>query len=154
MIKKTKVIVFILVLMCSMTVLLPKSYADSVGVIQNRTIEDIVNKYNERPFRLARSSKTVEYDVQPSSSYPYVAGKVKDQYLQEALDGLNFIRYLVGLPDDIYLDQTYIDYTQHGAVLLAAIDELTHGPYKPDDMSNEFYDIAYKGPSQSNCGKG
>ncbi len=152
--KRTKVIVFILVLMCSMTVLLPKSHAENVGVIQNRTIEDIVNKYKEKPFRLARSSKTVDYDVKPSSSSPYVAGKVKDEYLKEALDGLNFIRYLVGLPDDIYLDQTYIDYTQHGAVLLAAIDELTHGPYKPADMSNEFYDIAYKGPSQSNCGKG
>lgn len=123
--RRIKAIVIILVLVCAMTMLSPKSFADTSITLRQRTVEEIMSKYRERPFPLY-GSEWVEYEIEPSSSFPYAAGKVKDEYLQEALDALNFIRYLAGLPDDICLDETYIDYTQHGAVLLAALGELTH----------------------------
>ncbi|NLZ52178.1 MAG: dockerin type 1 [Thermoanaerobacteraceae bacterium] len=151
--KRIKAIVFILVVVYAMTMFTPKSFAGSTAVLQERTLEEIMSKYWERPFKI-KNTDWVEYDVEPSSTFPYRAGKVKDEYLQEALDLLNFIRYLVGLPDDIYLDETYINYTQHGAVLLAAVNKLTHHPPQPADMPDEFYEIGYKGTSQSNCAYG
>lgn len=153
--KWVKEIALILIIVITMTMFLPVSSAGASVTLQERTINDIISKYRERPFRLEISRQVeVEYDIKPRASYPYEAGKVKDKYLQEALNAVNFVRYLVGLPDDIYLDKTYMDYTQHGAVLLAAIGMLSHYPQKPLDMPNEFYKIAYNGPNRSNCALG
>jgi len=148
-----KAVVFALIIVFTMTMLSPICLAEKTLSLQERTLEDVFSKYRERPFKI-KGSEWVEYDIEPSSSYPYRAGKVKDKYLQEALDALNFIRYLAGLPDDVYLDETYTSYAQHGAVLLAAVNKLTHHPPKPEDMADDFYEIAYKGPSRSNCGYG
>jgi len=153
--KRIKAIFFILILVCTITVSAHESHAGTTVTLKERSIGEIMGKYRERPFKIINAWwHDVEYDVEPSSAFPYTAGKVKDEYLQEALDALNFIRYLAGLPDDVYIDETYTDYAQHGAVLLAAIDTLTHNPVQPGDMPDMFYDIAYKGTSRSNCGYG
>lgn len=153
--RRVKAIVLMLVVACTMAVLSPESFAAASATLQGRTIQEIRNKYWERPFKILYAGwDGVEYDIEPSSTFPYQAGKVKDKYLQDALNALNFVRYVAGLPDDITLDETYIRYTQHGAVLLAAIGTLTHYPDQPEDMPNSFYDIAYLGPSRSNCASG
>ena len=146
--KLTLTFLFVLV---SAFLVSPLSHA--TVLYEERTLEEIREKYRERPFPFIQF-KEVEYEIEPSSSFPYNAGKVKKEYLQEALDCVNFIRYLAGLPDDISLDESYIQYTQHGAVLLAAIDQLTHSPYQPADMPDDYFETAYKGPSRSNCGWG
>ncbi|ANW98549.1 dockerin type 1 [Thermoclostridium stercorarium subsp. thermolacticum DSM 2910] len=152
--RKVKNAFFILVLVCTISVLSLDSLAD-VTALQERTIEKIRGKYYEKPFRIINAGwENVEYDVEPSSKFPYAAGRVKDKYLQEALNALNFVRYVAGLPDDVYIDETYTNYAQHGAVLLAALDTLTNSPQKPGDMPEKFYETAYKGPSSSNCSYG
>ncbi len=148
---KTKIFSCVLVILLSMILVSP--FCNAMVAQEERTLDEIKAKYRERPFPF-RAFKDVEYDIEPSAVFPYSAGKVKEDFLKEALDCVNFIRYLEGFPDDIILNETYIDYAQHGAVLLAAIDQLTHSPSQPADMPDDFYAIAYTGPSSSNCGWG
>ncbi len=121
--------------------------------LKDRTIEEIIQKYKEAPFDFDMY-KSVEYDVEPSAKAPYNAGKVKAEYLQEALNCVNLIRFVAGLPGDIELDDTYVSYAQHGAVTLKAVDKLTHYPDKPSDMPQDFFNRGYTGTSSSNAGWG
>ena len=89
------------------------------------------------------------YDSAPSFS-PYYAGKVKAETLNEALEELNYIRWLVGVPNNVVLNSEYTNKAQHGAVLLDAINTLTHTPSKPSDMSEEFYSLGYDSTTHGN----
>ena len=89
------------------------------------------------------------YDSEPTFS-PYYAGSVKTSVLYEALDELNYIRWLVGVPNNVTLDTEYTRRAQHGAVLLDAIDTLTHTPGRPSDMSTSFYELGYDATSHGN----
>lgn len=89
------------------------------------------------------------YDSNPTFS-PYYAGSVRSDVLYDALDELNYIRWLIGVPDDVALSATMTDKAQHGAVLLDAIDTLTHTPGKPSDMSESFYELGYDATTHSN----
>ena len=89
------------------------------------------------------------YDAEPSFS-PYYAGSVKSSVLYSALEELNYIRWLIGVPNNVTLDSEYTSKAQHGAVLLDAIDTLTHTPGKPSDMSTEFYSLGYDATSHGN----
>ena len=93
------------------------------------------------------------YDVAPSCSAPYKAGKVKDSVLQAALDRLNALRRLAGLPA-AKLDNGLCDEAQHGAVIIAATGTLSHYPKQPSDMANDFYKKAYGACSTSNLYSG
>jgi len=64
------------------------------------------------------------------------------------------MRYLVGLPNDLVLDDNYNNYAQHGTVLLARLRGIAHYPQKPGDMPDEFYNLAYKGTSSSSIAYG
>ncbi|MBQ7155175.1 MAG: CAP domain-containing protein [Synergistaceae bacterium] len=89
------------------------------------------------------------YDAEPSFS-PYYAGSVKSSELYSALEELNYIRWLIGVPNNVTLDSEYTVKAQHGAVLLDAIDTLTHTPGKPSDMCEEFYSLGYDAASHGN----
>ena len=85
----------------------------------------------------------------PSVTAPYAAGKLSDEYLASGLNYLNYMRYLAGLPE-VQLSDELNDLAQHGAVLLAANDELTHYPTKPADMDDAFYEKGYQAAGESN----
>lgn len=85
----------------------------------------------------------------PSVRAPYAAGWLSDSYLQNGLAWLNFARTAANLPL-LQLDDQITDYAQHGAVLLAAIDTLTHYPTKPSDMDNDFFQKGYQATTSSN----
>lgn len=89
------------------------------------------------------------YDSPPSFS-PYYAGSVKKSVLNDALSELNYIRHLIGVPDSVVLDDEYTNKAQHGAVLLDAIDRMTHTPSKPLDMSDSFYELGYDATTHGN----
>ena len=93
------------------------------------------------------------YETQPTFS-PYYAGKVRSEVLESALEELNYVRWLMGLPDDVALDDEYTEKAQHAAVLLDTIGRLNHTPERPSDMSEEFYSLAYAGTSSSNLAQG
>ncbi|NLU27137.1 MAG: dockerin, partial [Hungateiclostridium thermocellum] len=123
------------------------------SVLQDRTINDIVKRYQNNPFRINVSVSDI-YEIEPKAEPPYVAGKLKSDYLKEALNCVNFMRYLVGLPNDLVLDDNYNNYAQHGTVLLARLRGIAHYPQKPGDMPDEFYNLAYKGTSSSSIAYG
>ena len=96
------------------------------------------------------SSADEVYDSKPSYYAPYYPGVVKSSVLNDALDELNYIRNLIGVPDNVTLNAEYTNKAQHAAVLLDLIDKLTHTPSKPYDLNKKFYDLAYEGTTHSN----
>ena len=89
------------------------------------------------------------YDSAPAFS-PYYAGAVRADVLYDALDEFNYIRWLIGVPDDVILDSEFTRRAQHGAVLLDAINTITHTPGRPSDMSESFYDLGYDATTHGN----
>ncbi len=94
------------------------------------------------------------YDVEPSIKAPYTTGKVSQAMLEQALLAANLARSLAGLPADLQLDAGLTDLAQHGAVLLAANNTLTHYPAKPADMADAFYQKGSESTSSSNISSG
>jgi hypothetical protein len=70
--------------------------------------------------------------------------------LVEALIKVRTYRYLCDVPHDVGLDSSYIDLCQHGAEVMALIDEMTHTPRRPPGVSDEFYEKGRKGCGSSN----
>jgi hypothetical protein len=82
---------------------------------------------------------SVYYAQTPNVTVPYAAGALTGDHLNDGLNMTKFVRYLAGLSEEVYLDSGLNDQAQHGAVLLAALDQLTHSPSKPADMGDDFY---------------
>ena len=82
------------------------------------------------------------YVAPPTVAAPYEAGELSEEARNEALDFLNFARWLAGLGP--VTDSGIYDYQcQHGAVLLAALDYVDHNAPQPGDMDRNFYDSAH-----------
>lgn len=95
------------------------------------------------------NSTPLSFDVQPHIGAPYVAGKASAANRQSALLNLNMYRQIAGL-DPVMESEALSEEAQHGAVVLAALNTLTHYPEKPADMDEEFYQIAYGATTSSN----
>lgn len=89
------------------------------------------------------------FDFQPSCSAPYAAGKLSDAALQAALDRLNALRRIAGMPA-ARLDKDWCESSQYGAVILGRLGTLSHTPERPSDMDKSFYDKAYSATHSSN----
>lgn len=118
--------------------------------LQKRSQQDIRDMAKE----LTYTFDDITFTTEASIKKPYSAGEVSQESLKEALNAVNMVRYIAGLPADIILDDTYINYAQHAVVVNAANDELTHDPAQPTDMDNAFYNTGYYGTSHSNLGWG
>jgi len=90
------------------------------------------------------------YAEQPCVSGDYCQGSLTDAALGDALEYLNFIRYLAYLDPNVTLDPLYVMRAQHGAVLLAANDDIAHDAPRADGMSDGFYQTAHTGTMSSN----
>ena len=93
------------------------------------------------------------FDVRPNTSAPYSLGQVSAEHIQKALESVNLMRMIAGLPD-VYLYNGYSQMAQHGAVVLAANDTLTHTPSQPAGMDGDFYQNGYTAASRSNIAYG
>ncbi len=109
------------------------------------TESEIKDKYNKLNFNSV-SNKFIEL---PQISAPYSTGKLSSEFVSTGLDYLNFIRYVEGL-NEVSLDESKIDLAQHGAVLMAALSNLSHTPSKPQDMEQDFYELGYQATITSN----
>jgi hypothetical protein len=119
---------------------------DKYTAVERQKIDAIKNRYSN-----IQANFTGGYFITvPTTTPSYTIGKVKTEVLQAGVDALNLMRYIAGIPDDVVLDADYTELNQHGAVLLTAINQLTHTPTQPADMSKEFYDKGYKATSSSN----
>jgi hypothetical protein len=120
--------------------------AETITITEEQKIEAIKTRYKSIP-----TSFTGGYFITtPTITPSYTTGQVKNEVLQTGIDAVNLVRYIAGVPDDIELDAEYTDLCQHGAVLLTAVDQLTHTPSKPANMEQAFFDKGYKGTSSSN----
>lgn len=92
------------------------------------------------------------FDTEPSISSPYAPGKVTDKALQAAVNRLNALRRIAGLPP-VALDAALCENAQYGA-LLVAVSEFSHYPSKPADMSDAVFQAGQSATSSSNLSAG
>ena len=97
------------------------------------------------------TSATSVFVTEPSIAAPYATGELTDSFLESGITYLNYIRFVAGLPE-VQLDDTLNVDSQHGAVTLAALNELTHYPTQPEGMDDAFYDRAYDATTSANIG--
>lgn len=91
------------------------------------------------------------YATQPIVTGPnYSAGSLTDATQQNAIKVLNGVRYIAGIPYNVVSDSTYISQVQAGVLINYVNKKLTHTPEQPLDMSDELYNLGYKGTSSSN----
>ena len=92
------------------------------------------------------------YEVVPQVTAPYAAGALCEAALDDALNYLNFLRWIAGL-GPVSRSRIYDSRCQHGAVLLAALDYADHNAPQPEDMNGDFYTSAHLATSSSNIAR-
>lgn len=100
----------------------------------------------------SRRSGTSPYADAPDPVGCTSAGSLTEAAQQEALDYLNFLRWIAGL-DPVALSPLYSLRSQNAALLLAANDEISHTPGQPAQMDDALYESALLGASQGNLVK-
>ncbi|MEE1200399.1 MAG: Ig-like domain-containing protein [Christensenellales bacterium] len=95
---------------------------------------------------------TSPYEQMPSVKAPYASGALSQTAREDALAYLNFLRSLAGLAP-VTCSRLYEHRSQHGAVLLAALDYAAHDAPNPGDMPADFYDSAHTATLSSNLAK-
>ncbi len=111
-----------------------------------RTIEEITARWQQtKP-----AAGDNPYAAEPSWQAPYAAGALTPQYQIDAINQVNFMRYLAGLPDDVSINSDWLEEVQHGAVLLKKLNCLTHNPARPADMQDEFFKKGLRSCSSNN----
>lgn len=130
------------------------TYTDHIS--STRTKEDIANKWIEKEAKYDYTKSI--FKTNPSYVNPYAEGELQEQVITDTLNRINFSRWLIGV-DELTLNSEKMSRNQKGAVLLQSLDELTHYPDQPSDMSDEFYNEAYDACNgangeyvYSNCG--
>jgi uncharacterized protein YkwD len=91
---------------------------------------------------------------EPSVVAPYAPGELFEEFIQDGINSLNFVRFLAGLPDDVEIKASLSETAQYGAVLMAAAGYLSHRPSKPKDMPQDFYNKGLANTKSSNIIKG
>ena len=105
--------------------------------------------------RAAFAALDIDTDASPYAEMPsvegeYAPGSLTESALNDAVEYVNFIRYLAYLGADVQLDPLYTMRAQHGAVLLAANGFLDHDAPRAEGMKDGFYQTALAGTSASN----
>lgn len=88
----------------------------------------------------------------PKVTAPYGEGALTEAALGDAVDYLNFIRWLADL-EPVRDSEIYNYQCQHGAVLLAALDYVDHNAPNPGDMDQNFYDSAHLATASGNIAR-
>lgn len=91
---------------------------------------EIANLYQDAK----NSSTPLSYDVQPHVGAPYAAGCASAANRQSTLKELNMYRLIAGITPVAESAELSVE-AQHGAVLLAAVNQLTHYPSKPAEKN-------------------
>ena len=92
------------------------------------------------------------YEVLPQVTAPYATGALSEAALDDALNYLNFLRWIAGLAP-VSRSRIYDSRCQHGAVLLAALDYADHNAPRPEDMNGDFYTSAHLATTSSNIAR-
>ena len=118
---------------------------------QTPGVGEIIDMYEAKPWSLDVSNS---YSVEPSVKDPYKAGHLSDESLENALNLLNFIRYVAGVPADVTLSEDYVEKVQAGALLNRVNGKLDHNPVKPDGFPTDLYEKGKEGCAKGNIAAG
>ena len=121
--------------------------AQALGNPERHSQDDIRSFMNNHVYDVYAEP---EYTSQPSTTQPYSAGDLTWATRENALAELNVMRYIAGVYPYVSQDSTYNDRAQTGAMVLAAIDMLTHHPSKPSGMSDSMFATGEAGTSGGN----
>ncbi|WP_408072501.1 CAP domain-containing protein [Butyrivibrio sp. JL13D10] len=89
------------------------------------------------------------YSVTPSTSQPYTTGNLSQGSLNSALNTLNAVRYIAGLPE-VSLDTDLCQKAQTTSLINAVNNYQSHYPSKPQGMDEAMYKLGFDAASQSN----
>ncbi len=105
--------------------------------------DDVINKYNNSLPKY--NYKKNIYDVNPVYlKGKYVEGKLKQEVINDALNELNFYRWLYGI-NEVTINEQFMSRSQKGALIQKKNNQMSHTPSKPSDMSDDFYKEAFAG---------
>jgi hypothetical protein len=112
--------------------------------VYKRTQADIVMKFaNAAPDDL----EATLYASEGSASAPYKESTLTAATKENALKISNYYRWLCGLTEFTSASDEAWSNAAKGAILLHS--DFSHSPSQPEDMSDDFYNAAYKGTSSS-----
>lgn len=95
-------------------------------------------------------SFAVTYDIEPVLTAPYSPGALSQETLQGAIDVLNGMRYIAGIPYNVRLNEEYNQMAQAGALVNAVNNVMSHKPTQPDGMDDSLYQLGKDGCGSSN----
>ncbi|MCQ2417036.1 MAG: dockerin type I repeat-containing protein [Oscillospiraceae bacterium] len=112
------------------------------GIVrEDRTIEEIRSYYGSHPFRLDYYMHSA-YEVPQEVDAPFnTIGRLDADYRQAGLNGVNFCRYIAGLPNEVTENPELTTKAQASAILQYAENELKHHLEAPRDVSDEIYQL-------------
>ncbi|MDE7363416.1 MAG: hypothetical protein K2N27_00800 [Ruminococcus sp.] len=126
------------------------SYA-SEGINVAQHTQDEIKQYIEaHPFDMKAQPV---YTVQPSTTAPYEIGKLDSATEENALNALNCMRYIAGLPE-VTLDEEYSRLAQAAAFVNHVNGSLSHYPEQPAGVPDDIYQLGKTGASSSNLSRG
>ena len=125
--------------------------ADSGLGVESHTQEEIINHIKDSG---ALITDDTVYKTNYSAEQPYSAGVLDESTLNSGIAMLNNIRYIAGLNYDVALDDGFNEECQAGALINKINGSISHYPQQPSDMSDEMYQLAYKGCNESNIAWG
>ncbi len=138
----------------TVTIISEPKTAKTVGVDAKTHTQSKIEEYI-KGLNIDPKSGKVTYDENPimwpgPNGDKYNIGKVSQNSLNNALNTLNAIRYIAGVPNTVKLDDTYTQWCQAGALVNAANGWLSDSPEQPSKMKKEIYSLGKKGCAGSN----
>ena len=124
--------------------------ASGLGV-ESHTQEEIIKHIKDSG---ALITDDTVYKTNYSAEQPYSAGALDESTLNSGIAMLNNIRYIAGLNYDVTLDEEFNKECQAGALIGKIYEAIDHHPKQPSGMSDDLYQLAYKGCSESNIAWG
>ena len=125
--------------------------ADSGLGVESHTQEEIIKHIKDSG---ALITDDTVYKTNYSAEQTYSAGVLDESTLNSGIAMLNNIRYIAGLNYDVTLDDGFNEECQAGALINKINGSISHYPQQPSDMSDEMYQLAYKGCNESNIAWG
>lgn len=141
---------FVLTFFCSVTKG-EVSYAAETFTLNYPTQEQIKQRYKQLGIDF---DKSASYTENYSTTAPYSAGNISQSDRQNALNAVNFCRYIAGLPDDVVMTDEYNALAQAASLVLLANGSLSHSPQQPAGMPESLYKTGAEGAGGSNIAKG
>lgn len=125
-------------------VLLTASPAIAAGLkVASVSQQDIVEYAGENDIDLdSLAGASVTYRAEPNyASQPYAAGEISTSTANDALDVLNFARYVAGLSSNVTLDSSFSELAQAASLVNQLNGSLSHSPSQPAGLSSELYQL-------------